>query len=190
MTTDTVAKPFRTDRVSTVHTLTADVANPYSEVRDKRDRERWYHKPVLEKGMRIMVTRDYSGNDQLSSRKPREYESCRVSITTERAGYYSSNEGFHYWEYRLPSETVATLHIQGDRPEDVVDESRAEKARILAKLTTTRALLAAMSEPIRDFDSVMATRDAHPESTLHRLFLMGAISLDQIEAAIQAERES
>lgn len=190
MTTDTVAKPFRTDRTATVHTLTVDVPNPYAEVRDKRDRERWNHKPILAKGLRLMITRDYSGNERMPGQKPREYEGCRVSITTERGGYSSFADGFHYWEYRLPTESTATVHIEGDTPKDLADLSRAEKARILAKLTTTRALLAAMSEPIRDFDSVMSTLDAHANSTLHRLHLMGAVSLDQIEAAIKEERAS
>jgi hypothetical protein len=173
-------------RVETIHRVTEDLESPTYLIRDKRGPSRWYDEPVIKSGHRLLVIRDDGG---FSVKKP-NLEVHKVVIQ-EPDRHYGGQLTF--WEKRTPRSPLVTLRIHGDEAKDLANLSKIDQRRLKAKAALIRALLATLSEPIRDFDSVYITAGIEAKNVLHRLYLAGAISLEQIEAeqaAIEAEEEA
>lgn len=166
--------------VVTMHTLTANVPNLYAPFRDKRLRLDWLHKPVVPAGTRFLLRRSW------------EYEKENLPVETTMLSLYPAShrhfeERVRWWESRLrddPASMWKQVH-EGETEREKELNSRAEAKRAAAYAALAKALIANLSEPIRDFESLFATSGEHEDRVLHRLFLMGAVSLDQIEATIQ-----
>ncbi len=172
---------IRTGRVYTVHKVTADIDNAERhQWRDKRHTEDWSTKAVIPAGTRILVSRDYGDPDMPSRNRELGIECCSVTLSKPHRRY---DQEIRYYERRAPGDETATVSIDGDDPKDYEDLSRAEIGRMKGRLTLIRLLLANLSEPVRDFDSVIVTAGIRSESVLERLYLAGEVSLDRIEEA-------
>lgn len=160
--------------VKTVHVVTRDIANPYHEHRDKRESLAWPSRATIPSGTRLMVLRDYGDNEP-----NRMGEGCSVHIYLESRPH---SEGLNYWEHRTLGEDTVKVIIYGDRRDDLADESKASRERIIARRSLIRELLASLSEPLQDFDAVCTVHGVQTSEVLHRLYLQGAVSLNQITA--------
>ncbi len=175
----------------TAHKLTADIVNAVGTENDKRKREEWTDRPVFKAGSRWILTRKdidryFGENDTPGGVR------FQVSVSPDQSrddaapsGPYDIGGGLRLWrEVHHPDGTVETVFFD---EKDAVDPAASKRDRALAqaRLDLAKAFAARLSEPIRDFRSVFLVSnqhaDARPSDLLHRLFLQGRVTLDELE---------
>ncbi len=137
---------------------------------------------MIKAGTRLAITRDYRMNEQVAHvPEARAFEGCSASITTESGrGYFSGHGEIGWVEHRKLDEETAEVKLPGQR---ISDEGRTgvDLKRTLAKGELIRALLANLSAPVDDFNATMASAEHSADTMLHRLFLLGKITLADLK---------
>jgi hypothetical protein len=186
----------------TAHKLTTEIVNAVGDLGDKRKREEWTDHPVFKAGSRWILTRKDIDREFDDSKVGGVRFAVSVSPDDSRGDASSSRSrdiggGFRLWrELHNPDGTVDITFFDEKDAGDL-DASKRDRALAQARLTLAKAFAAGLSAPIRDFRSVFLATDKHtdarPSDLLHRLFLQGRVTLDELEALMvedDSEREA
>ncbi len=182
----------------TAHVLTTDVQNPFAEFADKRERHSWQHSAVIKAGTRFILRRIDVGQEfrRIEGNHIKPGMVYRTELQLDQSGWGSDPSKGYGPSLSLSRETTIEgmfSSVAYSEGEDKTAETTRERKVAAAKIQFEKNLMAALSQPIKDFRSSFlqtAEHTCHSASDLlHLLFLQGRVTLDELEA-LQTQAEA
>lgn len=175
--------------ITTAHTLLKDVENPIPKYADKRKRDDWTNTPIFKSGMRILMNNnslDVFTKDEKNKHTEAGIIDIRsVEFSPDCRNSDSDYSKMHNTRIRLCYNTIFNDHvdIRWFTPAHTIEGMSAKDKKYNREYEQfAMNMLRNLSEPIRDFSSIFLNLKSSPLEIMHKMFLFGRISLDQIEA--------
>jgi len=170
----------RTGIIRTIHHITKDVVNPCAPLADRRMRGTFLQIPVINAGCRVRITHDFTYN-RSDYVKEHAFNSEYAVVRLIMLSPVPCTDEFTWYEFRQLGEETAKIEILSKSVKD--DASSVDRRRNQAREAFGMALIAALSQPVEDFDSEFEIeRYPDHEDVLRRIWLEGLVTMEQIKA--------
>lgn len=183
----------------TLHTLLRDIPNPLAQFTDKRKDNGWLDLPEIAKHQRFLIVKSFPEKRRADDGSTwRSVHIAKAVFRDDANPPEESSVRLDAWYEVVTVKGAVEINFRGDLQAESCREyghSRRDLKHAEAHAELSKALAANLSAPIIDYRTAFLDTDTRPASTpadiLHRLYLLGIITLSTIEdlhATMHAER--